>query len=146
MTRPPTARLPARSLAATLAVAVAMTPAGAAPGRDAETAATAPIPPLVTAAVASRETTAPAPVRPPVDPQKILPSDCRFEIGQGRDSGTWYGRQCLVANFAHWPFLPDHCERRLDLPRRRQDIAAYDATCLARFGFGPDDGVLGIRH
>ncbi len=64
-----------------------------------------------------------------------LPAECRFEVTNGYDRGSWYGRECLVASYRDWPKLPDRCERWVELPRWRQEVTAYNAQCLAQFGF-----------
>lgn len=72
--------------------------------------------------------------RPRLDPRRALPEVCEFTLRHGRDRGTYYGRHCLVQNFGYWPYLPDRCEQRVSL-RDRFPTAAYDAQCLARFGY-----------
>ncbi|GKY86315.1 hypothetical protein STA1M1_01840 [Sinisalibacter aestuarii] len=72
------------------------------------------------------------------DPRKLLPAQCEFSVNHGRDRGSYYSSQCLQRSFNHWPYLPDRCEKRIDGPGRH-DIRAYDASCLARYGYREDE-------
>ncbi|PIE07866.1 MAG: hypothetical protein CSA74_05005 [Rhodobacterales bacterium] len=64
-----------------------------------------------------------------------LPGECRFEVTDGPNRGSWYGHECLVAAYNDWPTLPERCEHWVQLPRWRQDVLAYNAQCLAQSGF-----------
>ena len=143
MTRTPTRSLSSKALAATLAGALALTSVPVAPARadtNADAIAAAAFFGLVAAAIIATTRDDPGWSPPPsVDRRKLLPAECRFTIHSGADRGTWYGRQCLVANFGHWPLLPHRCERKVDLPRRPYDVTAYRARCLAQFGYRADD-------
>ncbi len=135
-----------KALAASLAAALTLTTAGAAPARadgNGDAIAAAAFFGLVAALViaSTRDGAAHSPrPHPPVEPpRKMLPAECRFEIHHGPDRGRWFGRQCLVANYPHWPLLPSRCEQRVELPRRHYDVVAYKAQCLAQAGYRPDD-------
>ncbi|HCQ65493.1 MAG TPA: hypothetical protein DIU07_10185 [Rhodobacteraceae bacterium] len=135
-----------KALAATLAAALTFTTAGVAPARadgNGDAIAAAAFFGLVAAAIIAstrdRAARSPQPHPPAAPPRKLLPAECRFEIHYGADRGRWFGRNCLVANYAHWPRLPDRCARRVELPRRHYDVVAYKAQCLARAGYRPDD-------
>jgi hypothetical protein len=154
-------RKPARSaMVATLTAALALTPLTASPAQAGTedkvgAIAIASVLALFTAGIiakaASQRDTTPdrhtqpgrhdppwhsgEPDRPPrTDPRKLLPAQCGFTVAYGRDRGSYYGSQCLQRNFTHWPFLPDRCEERVE-GRGRHDVKAYDATCLARYGY-----------
>jgi hypothetical protein len=71
---------------------------------------------------------------PRTDPRKILPEDCEFTVTHGRDRGSYYVSQCLNRNFRYAAYLPDRCEERIESWGGRR-VRAYDATCLARFGY-----------
>ncbi|GGD19906.1 hypothetical protein [Sinisalibacter lacisalsi] len=73
------------------------------------------------------------PQRP--DPRKTIPAQCDLYVQGGPDRGVYYTRSCLMRNFDYWAFLPDRCEERVWVPRLRQNVNAYDAQCLARFGY-----------
>jgi len=142
MTRTHAGNLPSRTLAATLALAMAVTTATTAPARAENDAAGAIFAASVIALIATAVVSSTRDGKrasPPVDQRKALPMDCRFDIRRGADRGTWYGRRCLVANFDHWPLLPDRCEQWVERPRRGREFIAYDTQCLARFGYRPDD-------
>lgn len=68
------------------------------------------------------------------DRRKVLPAQCEFTVRHGRDAGTYYDSHCLKRSFNYWPYLPDRCEERVDL-RGSRDRNAYDARCLARYGY-----------
>ena len=134
-----------KALAASLAAALTFTTAGVVPARadgngDAIAAAAffGLVAAVIIASTRDRAAHAPPP-QPPVVPRKLLPAECRFEIHSGSDRGKWYGRNCLVAHYPHWPLLPDICELRVELPRRQFQVVAYKAHCLALAGYRPDD-------
>lgn len=136
-----------RAIVATLAVALALSPATTAPAR-AVGAGDALVAVAVFGAVAAAllaasgqevASPAPAPHLPPVAADKRLPVACRFDIQGGSDHGTWFARQCLVANYDRWPLLPARCERRVRYPGRRFALVAYEAGCLAQSGYRPDE-------
>ena len=152
MTRTLTDGLKNKTLAVTLATALAVTATTATPAR-AETDAAGAIAAASFFALAatviiasSRNDTRRAPHPGHPDPRKLLPADCRFDVGHGRDRGTYYGRRCLVTQFDHWSGLPNRCKERLDLPHRRHDLRVYDAQCLARAGYRPDDASWWTEH
>lgn len=141
MTRTVRDLIPRKALAATLAGALAMTSVAATPARgdNKEALAAAAFLGIVAAGIiASTRHGSTYPERPHLPPGVgrlgPLPAACRFEIWHGRDRGVWYERRCLVASYRHWPFLPDRCERRVELPRRHHDVIAYDAHCLTQVG------------
>lgn len=138
-------RLPKQALGATLAAALALTTATAAPSPasagdvkiNADAIAAASFFALVAAAViaTSRKNSGPGPELERPDPRKVLPADCRFDLRHGPGRGRFYGRRCLITRFDYWPYLPERCETAVELSPRRPDIIAYDASCLARFGY-----------
>lgn len=141
MTRNVRSLISRKAIAATLAGALAVTAVGAAPARadNKEALAAAAFLGIVAAGIiaSSRQgsTYPELPHLPPgVGRLGPLPAECRFEIWHGRDRGVWYERRCLVASYRHWPFLPDRCERRVELPRRHHEVIAYSANCLAQVG------------
>ena len=69
------------------------------------------------------------------NPRKLLPAQCDFTVYGGPDRGTYYGRRCLKRNFDHWALLPNRCEEKVWVPRDGRSVNAYDAQCLARFGY-----------
>lgn len=147
-------RFPKQALGATLAGALALTTATAAPVQagdvkiNADAIAAASFFALVAAAViaTSRKNNLPGPEVERPDPRKVLPADCRFDVRHGPDRGRYYGRQCLVANFDYWPLLPDRCESAVEVTSRRPDITAYDASCLARFGYRTGEVPYRVHH
>lgn len=72
---------------------------------------------------------------PRVDRRKLIPAQCEFTVRGGPDRGTYYASRCLKRNFDHWAFLPDRCEEKVWVPRQGANVNAYDAQCLARFGY-----------
>lgn len=128
--------------AATLAGALALTTATVAPARadgngDAIAAAAffglvAAV--LVATARSDRAHPGGEVLPPAVSPHRALPEDCRFDIRYGPDRGAWYGRQCLVSHYRDWDRLPGVCAERVELPRQRYDVVAYEARCLADYG------------
>lgn len=72
--------------------------------------------------------------RPRVDTRKLLPARCDIDVRRGPKAGTYYTKTCLMQNFRNWPMLPERCETRLRT-RTQGRIAAYDAQCLARYGY-----------
>lgn len=142
---------PRKALGLALAAALAVTGLPAAPARadgNADTIVAVSFFALVAAAViaGSQKNNLPGPVLPQPDPRKTLPDSCRFEVMHGAEKDTFYGSQCLVARFDHWPYLPDRCETALDFPHRRLDLRAYDAACLDRYGYRGTDETYRIRH
>ena len=141
-TRAFAAKTSRRACAATLAGALALTTATAAPARadgNGDAIAAAAFFGLVAAvlvATARSDTAHPGggPLPPAVSPHRALPADCRFEIRYGPDRGVWYGRQCLVSHYLNWDRLPGICAERVELPRQRYDVVAYEAGCLADYG------------
>lgn len=69
------------------------------------------------------------------DPRKALPAQCDLKVRKGPDRGTYYARRCLKRNFDYWAYLPARCEDKVWVPRRGRNVNAYDAQCLARFGY-----------
>ena len=69
------------------------------------------------------------------DRRKILPAQCDFTVRRGPDRGTYYGRYCLRNNYNHVASLPARCLEKVWVPRRDRNVNAYDAQCLARFGY-----------
>lgn len=147
---------PGRSLiAATLATSLALTPIAATPARADTTSQTGAIAAftlfgllaagLIANSVSNqRDHGDRSPLRPPrggnhphhprVDPRKQLPASCAFTLRHGPDRGTYYGNRCLARNFDYSAYLPDRCEKRIHR-RGQPDRNAYDASCLARFGY-----------
>ena len=151
MSRSFAASLSRKTLGVTLAAALALGTATVAParaGNNGDALAAAAFFGLVAVAIiaSSRDSAAHAPPPVVVAPRKLLPAQCRFVVDHGADRGVWYGRSCLVANFAQWPFLPDRCERNVDAPRRPRDITAYKAECLSQFGYWSDSATFGMHH
>lgn len=64
-----------------------------------------------------------------------LPAACQFDIRHGPDRGSWFGQRCLRASYPDWRWLPDHCAWPVALDYDRPDIVAYDAACLADQGY-----------
>lgn len=154
MTRTFAGSLSRKALAATLAAALTLTAASTAPARadgNGDAIAAAAFFGLIAAAIIASTRNdaghpAPLPYPPVVTPRKVLPTACRFEIHHGTDRGTWFGRNCLVANYDYWQLLPDRCERRVAYPGRRHELVAYDARCLAQVGYRSDEGGRGVHH
>lgn len=76
---------------------------------------------------------------PRVDRRKLLPSQCDLNVRHGSQTGTYYTKTCLMQNFRSWPMLPDRCETRLNT-RSHGRVTAYDAQCLARYGYRDEHG------
>jgi len=67
--------------------------------------------------------------------RKLLPSKCELVVRGGPDRGTYFGRRCLKRNYNHVASLPARCLDKVWVPRRSRNVNAYDAQCLARFGY-----------
>ena len=132
-------RIPAAPLAISVALGIVSAATASGVSDTAAAFGAVPVPAMrVAAAMAAAQDAAEAPPSP-LNALRALPADCRFEIPDGAYRGTWFGRTCLVATFDHWPLLPDLCEVQVDGPWYRPGIIAYDPTCLAQFGYWPDD-------
>lgn len=149
---------PARSaIAATLAAALALSPITATPAQagskdKAGAIAAASFLALLTAGIiasssARARDSATIHVTPPrdqrrerppastrVDRRKLLPQECSYSVNRGPDRGDYFISSCLRDEFRFWPYLPDRCETDLRT-RGGRNVAAYDASCLARFGY-----------
>ncbi|MEZ5721006.1 MAG: hypothetical protein R3D59_04610 [Paracoccaceae bacterium] len=142
MTRSITASPSRTALAATLAAALAIptfTPAPAQAGDTGDAIAAAAFLGLVAAAVLATSHSAPAhpggwAVEPTPVPQRPLPVDCRFDIKDGPDRGTWFSRSCLFSHYPSWPSLPGSCAERVALGYGHYGVVAYGAQCLIRNG------------
>lgn len=73
--------------------------------------------------------------RPYYDPDKLLPAQCNLHVRKGPDKGHYYERGCLHWNFRGYRDLPDQCKDEVWIPREGQNETAFDARCLARFGY-----------
>lgn len=140
-----------RAIAATLAMALALSSVSVAPARagteeQAGALAFGSILALITAGIVISNlnqnpgVVSPKPIRPRAplhprpDPRKALPGYCKVSVPYGHDRGTYFGRQCLIRNFSYWPMLPDRCERKVNLPGR-PGTTVYQKSCLARYGY-----------
>ncbi len=142
--------LPKRTIALTLAAALAVTTATTAPARadNKDAIAAAAVFGLVAAVIIAssndRKSTTVKTIR--IDPRKVLPSECRFRIRHGSDRGNYFGRGCLSRNYARLHQLPHRCERVVERPHWHRVVVAYKAPCLKRYGFWADDKVRYVHR